>query len=639
MNRVSLLALLLAALLSACGTLAPEPDAVPDPAQAPILAPTVAGTEVYLYTQVSAGDDHTCGLNENGSVACWGDNEFGQASPPSGTFTQVSAGGFHTCGLKEDGTVACWGNNSYGQASPPSGAFTQVSAGKVHTCGLKEDGSVACWGSNGLGQASPPSGTFIQVSGGFNHTCGLEEDGSVTCWGESFFGQASPPSGTFTQVSAGDYHTCSLEEDGSVACWGFNGSGQASPPSGTFMQVSAGSPYTCGLKEDGAVACWGNNSFGQSSPPSGTFTQVSAGEYHTCGLKGDKLVACWGWNNRGQATPPTPPVLTSQPQAQRLDAGEAFSLSVTATGAGLSYRWRKDGIPIDGATESLYSVPSATASDAGLYDVVVTNVAGRTTSESVRVRVDRLEQTVSFTSAPPTDATVGGTYTPTATASSGLNVVFTTAGSCTVSGGAVRFVGAGLCTVRASQGGNGMFIPAYATQDVTVSASPPVPREPASYAVTLSGLPLGRIIWDVSLGRGVESESGTLTDRVRVYARRKQGGGNMAMVVGNASVRELVIAMSKRSRQSNPRGGRMDFKFDVFGASGRVNIESLKLSGVSTAGGSVEVYRDRRRVKRVAIPRSGNVVLGINTENVGLLRVNLTGPGRVDDLVFEVPNP
>ncbi len=38
-----------------------------------------------------------------------GTNDYGQATPPAGTFSQVSAGGYHTCGLKTDGTLACWG--------------------------------------------------------------------------------------------------------------------------------------------------------------------------------------------------------------------------------------------------------------------------------------------------------------------------------------------------------------------------------------------------------------------------------------------------------------------------------------------------------------------------------------------------
>ena len=81
-------------------------------------------------------------------------------------FTQVSAGGYHTCGLKGDGTVACWGENDYGQSTPPAGTFTQVSAGYGHTCGVKSDGTVACWGTNDYGQSTPPAGTFTQVSAG-----------------------------------------------------------------------------------------------------------------------------------------------------------------------------------------------------------------------------------------------------------------------------------------------------------------------------------------------------------------------------------------------------------------------------------------------------------------------------------------
>jgi hypothetical protein len=44
-------------------------------------------------------------------------------------FSQVSAGLWHTCGLRSDGTVECWGANDDGESSPPSGAFAQVSAG------------------------------------------------------------------------------------------------------------------------------------------------------------------------------------------------------------------------------------------------------------------------------------------------------------------------------------------------------------------------------------------------------------------------------------------------------------------------------------------------------------------------------
>ena len=89
---------------------------------------------------------HTCAIKTDGTLACWGDNDDGQASPPTGTFIAVSAGDYHTCAIKTDGTLACWGWNEYGQATPPTGTFTAVSAGYYHTCAIRTNGTLACWG-------------------------------------------------------------------------------------------------------------------------------------------------------------------------------------------------------------------------------------------------------------------------------------------------------------------------------------------------------------------------------------------------------------------------------------------------------------------------------------------------------------
>jgi alpha-tubulin suppressor-like RCC1 family protein len=88
------------------------------------------------------------------------------AAGQSCTLTQVSAGWYHSCGIQPDGTAQCWGRNDYGQASPPSGGFTAVSVGDSHACGIRSDGSVQCWGANDYSQSSPPSGTFTQISAG-----------------------------------------------------------------------------------------------------------------------------------------------------------------------------------------------------------------------------------------------------------------------------------------------------------------------------------------------------------------------------------------------------------------------------------------------------------------------------------------
>jgi len=48
----------------------------------------------------------------------------------------VSAGGYHTCGITNTGSVECWGYDNYGQSTPPDGTYTEtVSAGADHTYG------------------------------------------------------------------------------------------------------------------------------------------------------------------------------------------------------------------------------------------------------------------------------------------------------------------------------------------------------------------------------------------------------------------------------------------------------------------------------------------------------------------------
>jgi hypothetical protein len=65
-------------------------------------------------------------VRTDGTLACWGYNGNGQATPPAGTFSQVDAGGWHTCGVRTDGTLACWGRNDYGMATPPTGTIVIV---------------------------------------------------------------------------------------------------------------------------------------------------------------------------------------------------------------------------------------------------------------------------------------------------------------------------------------------------------------------------------------------------------------------------------------------------------------------------------------------------------------------------------
>ena len=72
------------------------------------------GTEEFEFASVSAGEEHTCGVQWDGTVVCWGDDDNGKATSPTGEFASVRSGGSHTCGLRTDGTVAWWGEQARG---------------------------------------------------------------------------------------------------------------------------------------------------------------------------------------------------------------------------------------------------------------------------------------------------------------------------------------------------------------------------------------------------------------------------------------------------------------------------------------------------------------------------------------------
>ena len=88
-----------------------------------------------VFTAVSVGSDHSCAIDTNNKIACWGRNDHGQASAPRGEFTMVSAGHDHSCAIHTNGTIECWGENHVGETDAPDGEFTTVSTASFHSCG------------------------------------------------------------------------------------------------------------------------------------------------------------------------------------------------------------------------------------------------------------------------------------------------------------------------------------------------------------------------------------------------------------------------------------------------------------------------------------------------------------------------
>jgi formylglycine-generating enzyme required for sulfatase activity len=259
-------------------------------------------TDQLVHT--TAGGEHSCSLDSAGFLVCWGDDSYGQAPTPAGTYTDVDAGQAHTCAVAADGGLDCWGDDSAGQASPPRGSFTAVQAGWDHSCALAESGEIYCWGANDYGQTDTPGGSFVAVSAGDYHSCAIDTSGALQCWGMDEHGESTPPAGSFVAVSSGHFHSCAIDTDGAAHCWGSDDDGESSPPSDTWVDISAGQAHSCGVTSSGQARCWGSDYYGQASPPSGGFELVRAGGLHSCGLDADGQVQCWGRNNAGQCSVP-----------------------------------------------------------------------------------------------------------------------------------------------------------------------------------------------------------------------------------------------------------------------------------------------------------------------------------------------
>ena len=81
------------------------------------------------------------------------------------------------------------------------------------------------------------------------------------------------------------------------------------------------------------------------------------------------------------------PVITTQPAGQVITLGSAASFTVTASGtAPLTYQWRFNRANIPGETNATLAIASAQVSNVGLYDVVVSNLAGIARSVDAELR-------------------------------------------------------------------------------------------------------------------------------------------------------------------------------------------------------------------------------------------------------------
>jgi len=198
---------------------------------------------------VSNGYAHVCAILDDGSLKCWGSNRgnlggvYGQSNAacnhPSGdcrspanvdigpgrTASAIATGEDHTCVILDDGSVKCWGRNDYGQlglgntthqytpqsvnlgtgrtavAITAATGFTHHTnaEGGHHTCAILDNGSMKCWGDNRdyqLGDGTDITRTSpaivnigtgreaVAVAAGEEFTCIILDNSSLECWGD-----------------------------------------------------------------------------------------------------------------------------------------------------------------------------------------------------------------------------------------------------------------------------------------------------------------------------------------------------------------------------------------------------------------------------------------------------------------------
>lgn len=346
--------------------------------------------------------------------------------------TQVSIGDDVSCGVTTDNKLYCWGSNSIGQlgigqiSSPYLSpveltAITGISSVAVDrsagACALKSNGDVYCWGDAGNGRIGDGSGnsssapvkvtigsTVSAVAAGGGTSCALLVSATVKCWGYNYWGQVgngtdgvggggggvpsvlipSAVSGltSVTQISKGDGSTvCAVKSTGTIHCWGY------------------GTPGTLGdgVNHSGAF-CWTgstpNCSVNTPVQVSGisTASQVAVGGNHACALLSDATVKCWGLNtvfqvgvtsnytsgpescggNNNEACAKSPVVVSGLTSIQQVAAGGTNSCALKTNGN--VYCWGSYGAGMLGTnTNSDTFTPTQIAGISGASSVQVGN--------------------------------------------------------------------------------------------------------------------------------------------------------------------------------------------------------------------------------------------------------------------------
>ncbi len=323
----------------------------------------------------------------------------------------------------------------------------------------------------------------------------------ATTSAQGIYGLAGVASGTLYSLSAShagfgiQTATATTGTSRSSSCgnvWGCNftlsptGVAQIKPsivtsPVGVMVVAGSGVTLSVTAGGDGLVYQWSKNGSTISGATSSTYT-IGAASVSDSGT-----YTATASNSRGTATSKgalvtvvTAPSITTQPGDHYAKMGASFTLSVSASGAGLSYQWTQNGVSV-GNNSAKYTLAKAQAGDSGTYYVIITNIAGSVTSSPAVLTVLNPPLIVS---APAGGACPQGSNMTLSVSASGDQLSYQwKKGSAALSGA----TGTNYTITAAQKGDAGTYSVVVANPLVTVTASaavtvvaPPVVNAPAS---------------------------------------------------------------------------------------------------------------------------------------------------------------
>ncbi|MFN0137913.1 MAG: immunoglobulin domain-containing protein [Phycisphaerae bacterium] len=347
----------------------------------------VVGSSIY-----AVGEFATAGGNAARRVTVWDGSTWSSLGSgpnngiPSGTVNAVEvigtrvyvAGSFSTAGTTGSvGNIAFWDGAAW-QKLGPSGTNGTISALTEFNGELIVSGIFNLSGGVAVSNVARFDGTTWHAMGSGSFAGLTVHDGVLFGGrGDPFGVQRWNGSAWIDDVTEGDPDDVrSLYSDG-VALYAGNNEGQVWKRVDTlkWLPVGLAVPADPGNGMPGAVtslAIFGGDVYAGgyifSEFPSPGFT---------------KDLTRFDFNGAGA------PTISAQPVDAHVDVNTTLGLSVSVDGSSgdVIYQWYKDGAAIDGATMSSFSIPSATADDAGEYYVEITNLCGTTVSDIATVTI------------------------------------------------------------------------------------------------------------------------------------------------------------------------------------------------------------------------------------------------------------